>query len=68
VPEAIVRSTHKKVSDTFPKAVAAGYFDKATVWSSATRGNPVLLASADGKSLSIIDNEGYSEFVAKAGE
>jgi len=68
VPEAIVRSTHKKVSDTFPKAVAAGYFDKATVWSSVTKGNPVLLATADGKSLSIIDNEGYSEFIAKAGE
>lgn len=68
VPEDIVRGTHKKVSETFPKAVSAGLFDSASVWFSEVKGSPVLLATAEGKNLSIIDNDGYNAFLAKAGE
>ncbi len=67
VPESIVRGTHAKVSDTFPRAVAAGYFDSATVWFTGAGGAPILLASAEGTNLSIINSAGYSAFTAKAG-
>jgi len=68
VPESVVRGTHSKVSDIFPKAVAAGYFDGATVWFTGAGGAPVLLATAEGTNLSIIDSAGYSAFTNKANE
>lgn len=68
VPESVVRGTHAKVSQTYPKAITAGLFDSTSLYFSESRGNPLLLAQSNGKNLTIIDEEGYSSFLAKAGE
>lgn len=64
VPESVVRSTHADVSRTFPKAIAAGLFDKVTLADNS--GTTVkLIGTGTGSNFTVTDQGAYDAFIAK---
>jgi predicted ABC-type ATPase len=47
VPETVLRETHAAVSQTLPKAMRAGLFDRVTLHDTTIEGHPVLVASSN---------------------
>lgn len=66
VPESFIRSVHRSVSLTFNEAIKAGLFDEATVYD--TSSGKKVLARVKGKTLSIVDSDGWAAFIAKGNE
>jgi predicted ABC-type ATPase len=64
VPESVIRSTHSGVSDVLPKIV--NQFDEINLFD--TTGDLILLASGKNGKFTVNDQDGYSAFLAKAGE
>jgi predicted ABC-type ATPase len=64
VPESVIRSTHVGVSDVLPKIV--NQFDEINLFD--TTGDLILLASGKNGKFTVNDQDGYSAFLAKAGE
>jgi predicted ABC-type ATPase len=64
VPEPVIRNTHAGVSDVFPKIT--GLFDEVSLWD--TSGELKLLGSGKDGNFDVYDTDGYSAFLAKAGE
>ncbi|MFZ9867975.1 MAG: zeta toxin family protein, partial [Ilumatobacteraceae bacterium] len=64
VPESVIRATHSGVSSVFPQV--AGRFDEVNLFD--TTGRPKLLARGRKGKIEILDQTGYSAFLAKAGE
>lgn len=64
VPEAIIRLAHASVSRVVPQAVAAGIFDKFSLWD--TSFSPAQkIAEAWGSDLVILNQEAYNKFLEK---
>lgn len=68
VPESVVRTTHRDVSVTLPKAIAGHLFDKLTLIESHDGGSPTLIGSGDRKTFTIADQAAYNTFLAKGNE
>ena len=68
VPESVVRTTHRDVSVTFPKAIAGHLFDRVTLIESHDGGNPTLIGSGNRKTFTIADQAAYDTFLAKGDE
>lgn len=64
VPESFIRATHASVSRVFPRAIAQGLFDHATLWET-THGGAKKVVSASGSRLTIHDKEAWNRFLAK---
>lgn len=65
ISESVLRETHRAVSAIFPKAVAAGIFDKVDLWDTSGSA-PKRIASAVGALLAVHDTAAYAEFINKA--
>lgn len=67
VPESVIRQNHAAVSAIFPEAVKAGMFDEARVYDTGVPGGKpqLLFETKDGKQ-NVVNQEGYSRFLAKA--
>lgn len=67
VPPTAMAEAHRAVSTIFPEAIRQGLFDKARLWdTSGPRGSrPVLVASAQGKNVTIHDQAKWESFLAK---
>lgn len=64
VPETVVRGIHANVSRVFPQAVERGLFDEFSLYD--TRGDsPTLVASGQGKQMTIHRQDLYDQFLAK---
>ena len=68
VPETFLRETHAKVSEIVPQAIKEGLFDEIHIWDNNIKGQPIRIASAEGKKLVIHDKERWNKFLAKADE
>ena len=66
VPEAVIRSTHDKVSRVFPRAIEEGMFDEWELWS--TDSEPVKIASGLGKLGVVADQKLWEDFLKKGGD
>ena len=64
VPEVIIRKTHDKVSEVFPKV--ADRFDTLQLVDTSTRPSTLVAQKTAGSSIRIMDHEAYARFVAKA--
>lgn len=67
VPETAMREVHRDVSRIFPEAIRQGLFDRARLWNTdVPRGQkPTLIASAEGKSVTVHDQKAWEEFLVK---
>ena len=64
VPESVIRSTHASVSQVFPEG--SKLFDRVSLYD--TTNGARLIASASRGKLKIVDNDGYTAFLAKGDE
>ena len=68
VPESVIRETHKAVSDTYPKAMKMGLFDRTELWDTSAA-HPALVASREpGGQFTVHDPQAWQRFTAKAYE
>lgn len=66
VPDSIIENAHRKVTDTVLASIEAGLFDEFDLWDTDTNfGPPVLIATANGTDLNVVDQERWDKFVAK---
>lgn len=65
VPTSIVTGTHRDVSRIFPEITSRGLFDSVTLVDTQEFETPRVLATGDRDGLTIINEAGYSEFLAK---
>ena len=66
VPDSIIENAHRKVTDTVLASIEAGLFDEFDLWDTDTNfGPPVLIATASGTDLNIVDKERWDKFVSK---
>jgi len=68
VPEDIIIGTHTKVSQVVPQAIKEGLYDDFQLWDNngPKAQPPVLVATAKGKELTIIQPKMWKAFLAKA--
>lgn len=64
VPEDVIRAVHRSVSNVLPQAVHEGAFDEMRLWDT-NDGPPKMIASYDGKKLTVHDAAAYDKFLAK---
>jgi hypothetical protein len=65
VPEAVIRQTHRDVSQTFEKALLRGSYDDLELWDTTIEKQPRLVVSAKGKDYKIHDQKLWETFQAK---
>jgi predicted ABC-type ATPase len=66
VPDSVIENAHRKVTDTVLASIEAGLFDEFDLWDTDTNfGPPVLIATANGTDLNVVDQERWDKFVAK---
>lgn len=64
VPESVVVSTHRSVSQVFPAAVSRGLFDDVRLIDN-TGSSPILIGSTQNGQFSVADQGLYDEFLSK---
>jgi predicted ABC-type ATPase len=64
VPETFIRETHAAVSRIYPEAVRHGLFDRSELHDT-TGQTPILIASSEGTTLTVHDQDRWKAFVAK---
>jgi len=65
VPPVDMAHMHRQVSRVFPEAIKQGLFDKATLFDNELDNNPRLVATVEGKSLTVHDQALWNSFLAK---
>lgn len=66
VPDSVIENAHRKVTDTVLASIEAGLFDEFDLWDTDTNfGPPVLIATARGTELNVVDQERWDKFVSK---
>lgn len=67
VPKAVLFSSHKAISNTFPLAIERGLFDNFKLFDNGYS-EPKLIAQGKGSVLEILDKEAWSRFLKKGQE